>query len=795
MTEAGTEQKTLVRIPVTGMTCANCAKAVERSLSGIEGVVEVAVNPTTEMAEVVTDRPVPLGDMAARIQDSGYGVASVTADFAVLGMTCANCVRAVERAVAKIDGVLDVSVNLASERARVTFVPTITTLPVIKQAVVTAGYSVLREEEEAETSTLEQAQEKELRHQRRRLRVAVAFSVPVVLLTMPMDLGLMIDFPGRMLLVLLLTTPVMLYSAKDFFVGAYKALRNLSPNMDVLIAIGTGVAYLYSVVSYLWLHGPTHFEAAAVIVTLVIVGKYLEAGARRRASSAVRGLLAMQPQTARVVEAGQLVERPVSALQLGDVVVVGAGERVPIDGIVEEGTSSVDESMLTGESVPVLKEPDSTVYGGTINGPRLLRIRATGVGQDTMLSHIVRLVAQAQGSKAPVQRLADRVAAYFVPVVLVIAALTFVGWWVSGAGIDAAIVHAVAVVVVSCPCALGLATPAAITAGTGRGAQMGILIRGGEVLEQAGRVDTIILDKTGTLTEGKPQVTTVWPSDGAGEDEVLRYAAIAESVSRHPLAVAVVEAARGHGIQPQLPQEYEELAGQGVAARVDGHDVIVGSWQMLAGRGLATEEARSTAPEAASIFVALDGRLLGALVVSDVIRPTAARAVSQLKKQGLQVVVLSGDKQAVADSVGRQVGADRVLAEVLPQGKVAEVRRLQEQKRVVTMVGDGINDAPALAQADLGIAVGGGTAVAMEAADITLLSSDLMAVPRSIALARKTLRTIYQNLFWAFFYNVVLIPAAVFGLLQPVWAAAAMAMSSLFVVGNALRLQRWQPKD
>ena len=791
--QALSEQERLVRIPITGMTCANCATAITKSLSSLSGVRDVNVVLTADEAQVRADASVSLADIARRVEDSGYGVGTVTADFAVLGMTCANCVRAVERAVGKIEGVLDVTVNLASERARVTFIPTVISLPEIKEAVVAAGYGVLREEEEAETSTLEQAQELEVRRQRRRLVVAALFAVPVALLTMPMDLGLMIDFPGRMWLVALLTTPVMAYSARGFFVGAYKALRSRSPNMDVLIATGTGVAYVYSLLSLLWLHGAMYFEAAAVIVTLVILGKYLEAGARRQASGAIRGLLAMQPQTARVLVDGELVERPVSALLLGDVIVAGAGERIAVDGIVLEGTSAVDESMLTGESVPVVKEPGGTVFGGTVNGPKLLRLRATGVGQDTMLAQIVRLVAQAQGSKAPVQRLADKAAGVFVPVVLALSALTFAGWLVFGGDLDRAVVYAVAVVVVSCPCALGLATPVAITAGTGRGAQMGILIRGGEVLERAGRVNTIVLDKTGTVTEGKPQVVGIWTADGTSESEVLRYASLAESVSRHPLANAVVGAAAARGIQPALPQEYEEIAGQGVVARHNGAEVLVGSWPLLAGRGVDAESNAAT-PIEANIFVGLDQRLLGALIVSDVVRPNAAQAVNQLKRQGLQVVLLSGDKRVIADEVGRVIGADRVLAEVLPQGKVAEVKRLQEEGRVVTMVGDGINDAPALAQADLGIAVGSGTAVAMEAADITLLSSDLLAVPRSIALARRTLRTIYQNLFWAFFYNVILIPAAILGFLQPIWAAGAMALSSLFVVGNALRLQRWHPK-
>ena len=781
-----------VRLPVTGMTCANCALTLERSLGRVEGVTEVAINPATEEAEVVLEQPVPLAELARVVEETGYGLASVTADFAVLGMTCANCVRAVERALLRVEGVLDVSVNLATERARVTYLPTMTDLPTLKQAVVGAGYEVVTGEEGEDTSTVELAQERDLAVRRRRLVVAAVLSVPVLLLSMPWDLGLLPEFAARQWLLLALTTPVMLYSARGFFSGAYKALRNRAPDMDVLISVGTGVAYLYSVAALLWLRGHTHFEAAAIIVTLVLLGKYLEAAAKRRASGAVRSLLALQPQTAKVLVGEHVVERPIAALKLGDMLVVGAGERIPADGVVDEGASAVDESMLTGESLPVTKGAGDTVYGGTVNQGRLLRVRATGVGQDTMLAHIVRLVAQAQGSKAPVQRLADRIAGVFVPIVLAIATLTFLGWMLATGDLDAALMHAVAVVVVSCPCALGLATPAAITAGTGRGAQMGVLIRGGEVLEQAGRVNTIVLDKTGTLTEGRPQVTEVWTADGRSEADVLRVAAAAESVSAHPLAAAVVQAAEERGIAVAAPESYEEWAGLGVSARANGNVVLVGSRRLLEEQGVTVEP---SLPADMRVLVAADGRLAGALAIADVVRPDAPAAVQALKRQRLEVVLLSGDRREIAEQVGAQVGADRVLAEVLPQGKVAEVRRLQEEGRTVAMVGDGINDAPALAQADLGIAVGSGSAAALEAADINLLSSELMAVPRAVALARRTLRTIYQNLFWAFFYNVLLIPAAVFGLLQPAWAAGAMALSSLFVVGNALRLQRWRMQE
>lgn len=778
-----------VRLPITGMTCANCALTLERALGCVDGVAEATINPATEEAELVLEHPVAPADLARVVDETGYGLGTVIADFAVLGMTCANCVRAVERALLRVEGVLEASVNLATERARVTYLPTMTDLPALKQAVVDAGYEVVAGDQGEDTSTVELAQERDLALRRRRLVAAVALSVPVLLLSMPWDLGLLPEFGARQWLLLALTTPVMFYSARGFFVGAYKALRNRAPDMDVLISVGTGVAYVYSVAALLWLHGHTHFEAAAIIVTLVLLGKYLEAAAKRRASGAVRSLLSLQPQTAKVVDGDRVMERPVASLRLGDVLVVGAGERIPADGMVEEGASAVDESMLTGESLPVTKGEGDTVYGGTVNQGRLLRVRATGVGQDTMLAHIVRLVSQAQGSKAPVQRLADRVSGIFVPIVLSIATLTFLGWLVATGDLDVALMHAVAVVVVSCPCALGLATPAAITAGTGRGAQMGVLIRGGEVLERAGRVNTIVLDKTGTLTEGRPQVTRTWTADGQEADEVLRLAAAAESVSAHPLAAAVVRAAQERGIVVSAPASYEEWAGMGVSARVGDHEVLVGSNRLLAEQGIVLDEVPAAD---ARVLVAADGRLVGALEIADVVRSDARQAVEALKKQRLQVVLLSGDRREIAEQVGAQVGADRVLAEVLPQGKVAEVKRLQEEGRTVAMVGDGINDAPALAQADLGIAVGSGSAAALEAADINLLSTELLAVPRAVALARQTLRTIYENLFWALLYNVLLIPAAVFGLLQPAWAAGAMALSSLFVVGNALRLQRWK---
>jgi Cu+-exporting ATPase len=785
------EERRLVRLPIVGMTCANCARAVERALGAAPGVAHVSVSLATDEAQLELSGEVPLAELAARVEKAGYALGTVTADFAVFGMTCASCAHAVEQAIRRLPGVVSVEVSLATERARVQFVPTLVSLRQIKEAVVAAGYEVAWGEKEHPLA-LEEAQEKEVRRQRRRLAVAVACTVPILLLNLPFELGLARDFALRPWLLWLLATPVMGYSARGFLSGAAKALRNRSPNMDVLIAVGTGTAYSYSVISLLFLHGPVHFEAAAIIATLVLLGKYLEAGARRRASGALRALLSLQPSTARVEVEGALEERPLERVQLGDVVVVGPGERIPVDGIVLEGTSAVDESMLTGESEPVPKGPGSTVYGGTVNGLRLLRVRATGVGEDSLLAQIARLVAQAQGSKASIQRLADRVSARFVPLVLFLALATFLAWLLSGHGFDAALMHAVAVVVVSCPCALGLATPAAIAAGTGRGAQLGILIRGAEALESAGRVATVILDKTGTLTEGRPQLLASFPEPPFDEGVLLRYAAAAEAASAHPLAEAVVEAARSRSLRLPRGEELQEFAGQGVVARVEGHEVLVGSAAFLRERlGLAGLPDGQL--ERANVHVGIDGRYAGALLVADRLRPNAREAVQALKELGLQVVILSGDRQEVAEEVGRAVGADRVAAGVLPQGKVAEVRRLQAEGGAVAMVGDGINDAAALAQADLGIALGSGAAAALEAADIAVLASDLLAVPRALRLARRVLRAVRQNLFWAFFYNVLLIPAAMVGLLQPAWAASAMAMSSLFVVGNALRLQRWRP--
>jgi len=785
------ESKT-IRLAITGMTCAACANTVGRSLSRLEGVQSVSVSPVTNEAELLVDRDIPASEIVAAVEASGYGAATMTADFPVLGMTCANCVRAVERAVSRLNGVVEVSVNLASERARVKFIPTMVGLDEIKQAVVGAGYTVPESTCPEATTNVESAQEREALRHRQRLRVALALAVPTALLSVPFSLHLVPDFPAREWILFLLASPAQIYVASPFYLGTYKALRNRAPNMDVLIVVGTTIAYLYSVLSLIWLKGPTHFETAVMIVTLVTIGKYLELRARRRASGALRELLSMQPQFANVLVDDHLEKRPVSSLSLGDEILVGAGERIPVDAIVIEGSSAVDESLLTGESTPVPKQPGDTVYGGTMNGLQLLRIRAASVGQDTMLAQIIRLVAEAQGSKASVQRLADRLAAIFVPVVLTLAVGTLVGWLLAGNRLDEAIMHAVAVVVVSCPCALGLATPAAIAAGTGRGAQLGILIRGGEVLEKAGRANTIVLDKTGTLTEGHPQVTEIWAANGKSPKEVLSYAAAAESVSRHPLAEAVIEAARERHVTIAAPDNYEEIPGRGVRANLGDHRVTVGSWSFLEEQG-APLILEHDVPTDARLFVTVDGSLVGALVVTDALRSNARETVDILKHLGLSVVVLTGDKLEVAQQIGAAVGADRVLAEVLPQGKVNEIRRLQSEGRVVAMVGDGINDAPALAQADLGIAVGGATAVAMEAADITLLSNDLLGVPRAILLSRRTLKGIKENLFWAFFYNVILIPAAMAGLLQPAWAAAAMAASSLLVVGNALRLQRWRP--
>ena len=669
-------------------------------------------------------------------------------DLPVGGMTCAACARSIELALSATPGVERASVNLATETATVEYDPARAKVHDFVSAIEDLGYSVPESKARPSAESLYQ----------KRLIVAACFAVPV------MALGMLHRWPWVQLA---LTLPVVLYSGAGFYVAAWSALRHRAANMNSLIALGTGTAFLYSVYETVRGGHEVYFEAAAAIIALILTGRLLEARARAKAGAAIRGLMDLEPPRARILRDGAEVEVPVAEVRSGDLLVVRPGERIPVDGTIVAGESALDESMLTGESMPVEKGPGGTVFSGSFNRSGSFRFTATQVGSGTVLRRMIEMVRQAQGARAPVARLADVVSGYFTLGVLGAAAITFAVWLFLGP-FATAMVNAVAVLIIACPCALGLATPTAIMVGTGRGAERGILIKGGEALEMAYRIDTMVLDKTGTLTHGKPVVTVILPAAGFTEDELLRLAASAERYSEHPLSKAVVEAAAARGIELAEPAEFAATAGHGVRARVDGRQVVVGR---------------------PGVTVTVDGAVAGSFEIADTIKPEATAAVARLRAMGLDVWMLTGDSRAVAERVAREAAIEHVLAEVLPDQKAAEIRKLQAAGKRVAMVGDGINDAPALAQADLGIAMGAGTDIAIEAGDITLMRGNLNGVPDAIELSRRTMRIIRQNLFWAFAYNTVGIPIAALGLLSPMLASAAMALSSVTVVTNSLRLR------
>jgi len=746
----------------------------------------------------------------------------------ITGMTCASCVRSVERALSKTPGVVEVNVNLATEKASINYLPQIARRSDFVHAVENAGYGVLEIEDTAAADDLERAaRQAEIERQKRLVLIGAALTIPLFILSMARDLY-MASFAGSDMsahilngtmagpnpalnwllwsgwpfIFGLLATPVQFILGRQYIVGAYKAARNRSANMDTLIALGSLAAYIYSVVVLIGmiagitaLSGHVYFETSAVILTLITLGKYLEARAKGHTSDAIKKLMRLAPKTATLLRGDQEVSVPVAELVVGDILVVRPGESIPVDGVVVDGQSSVDEAMLTGESLPVSKGVGSAVIGATINKQGRLVIEAQKVGAQTALSQIIRLVEQAQGSKAPIQRLADQVSSVFVPVVLILAALTFIGWLLLGqVGFTAAMVNAVAVLVIACPCALGLATPTAIMVGTGRGAEMGVLFKNSEALESARQVQVIALDKTGTITQGKPAVTDVIAADGFTEAELLRLAASAERGSEHPLGEAIVKAAEAQEIALSQPQNFEAASGRGISAAIDGRQVWVGSPRSISDQGIAlgsvqAEIDRLQAAARTVVAAVVDGKLAGLLGIADTIKEGSQEAVAALKSLGIEVVMITGDNLQTAQAIAREAGISRVLAEVLPDQKAATVKQLQTENKRVAMVGDGINDAPALAQADVGIAIGTGTDIAMEASDVTLVSGDLRGVVRAIELSRATMRTIRQNLFWAFVYNIILIPVAMLGALVPVLAAAAMAFSSVFVVSNSLRLK------
>lgn len=808
-------------IPVEGMTCASCVVRVEKAIRAVPGVTSASVNLATERADIRFDASTKPADIIKAIENVGYEAAEDTIDLAIEGMTCASCVARIEKALKAVPGVKDASVNLATERASVRVIKGIATPDALEEAVRGAGYDARRIGGDDSAARQEEKREQETQRLARSLLLATVLALPVFVLEMGSHfipavhhfVMANIGMQQSWYLQFVLTTLVLFGPGLRFYKKGIPALFRLSPDMNSLVSIGTFAAWIYSVVATFAPHllpegtANVYYEAAAVIVALILLGRFLEARAKGRTSEAIKHLMGLQAKTARVVRDGETIEVPLSEVQSGDTVLVRPGDRVPVDGSVIDGNSYVDESMITGEPVPVEKTAGSAVVGGTINKTGSFTFRATKVGADTVLAQIIRMVEQAQGAKLPIQSLVDRVTAVFVPVVMSIALLTFAIWLVFGPdpALTFALVNGVAVLIIACPCAMGLATPTSIMVGTGRAAEMGVLFRKGEALQTLRNAAVIAVDKTGTLTKGRPELTDLETAEGFDRDTVLALVAAVETRSEHPIAEAIVEAAKAKGLAIAEPARFEAIPGFGANAEVAGRTVHVGADRLMTQLKLdvsafAEQAARLGSEGKSPLYAAVDGKLAAIIAVADPIKETTPQAIRMLHDLGLKVAMITGDNRRTAEAIAAKLGIDEVIAEVLPDGKVAALKKLKQGGRAVAFVGDGINDAPALAEADVGLAIGTGTDVAIESADVVLMSGDLLGVPNAIALSKATIRNIKQNLFWAFAYNAVLIPVAAgalypaYGvLLSPIFAAGAMALSSVFVLGNALRLKAFRP--